>query len=500
MKRFVELLNELAPTVDPSAQEEVLAAFLRTVPSTEGEVAMCLLAGMRPRRCITAAELRMLAGERGDLPSWLVDLCVHTAGDTAEAVALVIPPASVEHSRSLSDLIRLIGGLRQEERVRRREALGEVLSGLSISERVLLCRLAMGTFKPKVSRLAVFRALARQTGLAESDVAHRLASFGTPGPLEVSRHFVGEAAGDAPGPPYPFFSMTVYRGDMRGHGDPAGLHATWMPGGRRCQLIRRGGAASVWTDTLECVSKDVSRIIDAAATLPDGTVIDGFLLPDKEAVRFSGFDLLEHEGVDIRALSPGARYDRLARIVSPGGSVLCRSECLTCTTPEDTLRHLAEARARGFGGILLGTGWGFVPADSSPSGWLLLMPDPLMLDVVLLYAGPGGAWTFGVRDGERWLPVAKVDAHLSDTEMHEIDAFVRANTVERFGPVRTVPPVLIFTLAFDGIRAAPRRRSGFTLVNPVLRARRRDADAAAAATLEDLRRLHDAPGHCAGAP
>jgi DNA ligase-1 len=304
---------------------------------------------------------------------------------------------------------------------------------------------------------------------------------------------------EAPGAPFLPSPMSEYHGGPEALGTPATWHAVWLPPGRRCQLIRRGGAASLWTDDLVRISNKADGVVGAAMELPDGTVVDGFLRDDTTAPGFAGFDLLEHEGRDIRGLPHGVRYGRLAEVLPCGHALLRRPERLSCATPEELSLLLREARARGFNGILMATDR--VPVGGgAPFAWLILKPEPLMLDAALLYVESGGTWTFGVRDGERWLAVARVDAHLSDTEMHETDAFVRANTLERFGPVRTVPPVLIFTLAFDGVRAAPRRRSGFTLVNPVLRARRRDADTAAAATLEDLRRLHDAPEHCAGAP
>jgi DNA ligase-1 len=491
MRRFVDLLKTLARTGDPPAQEEALAAFLRTLPSAGGVQALCLMAGVRPRRCVTGRELLMIAAEQGGLPSWLVDLSAQTAEDIPEAAALLLGPPATRRTRSLAETIGLLCEIRKTAGAGRRDALGTALLELPLDERMLLCRLATGAFRPKVSRMVVLRLLARQTGLTEGAVAHRLASHRHTAVEDVDRLLAAADGGDAPGPPYVPPPITTYRGELRDLGDPCGWHIIGCPRGRRCQIVRREGAAAVWTGELEDVSRKFPGFLQAAGAIPDGTVVDGFLLSGAEAPAFTGIDLLEHEGRDMRGLPHAVRQECLADALPPGHALLRNPERLSCATPGGFPTLLHETRARGFSGLLIGTDQ--VDAAGVPPGWLILTPDPFLLDVVLLYVEPGGAWTFGVRDGERWLPVASADPDPCAPDSAEVDDFVRTHTLQRFGPVRALPPTLVFTLAFDDIRRAPRRRSGFTLVNPVLHAMRRLVPASAAATLDDLRRLHESP-------
>ena len=119
------------------------------------------------------------------------------------------------------------------------------------------------------------------------------------------------------------------------------------------------------------------------------------------------------------------------------------------------------------------------------------------MDAVLIYAQPGSGkraslftdYTFGLWDAGRLVPVAKAYSGLTDAEIRQVDAFVRKHTVEKFGPVRTVQPELVFELAFEGIQRSARHKSGVAVRFPRILRWRTDKKAAEADTLETLRRL-----------
>jgi DNA ligase-1 len=123
--------------------------------------------------------------------------------------------------------------------------------------------------------------------------------------------------------------------------------------------------------------------------------------------------------------------------------------------------------------------------------------DPLSVDAVLLYAQPGSGrraglytdYTFGVWDGDRLVPFAKAYSGLSDEEIRRVDAFVRRHTLEKFGPVRTVKPELVFELAFEGIQRSTRHKSGIAVRFPRIARWRVDKRAEEADTLEQVRSL-----------
>ena len=87
------------------------------------------------------------------------------------------------------------------------------------------------------------------------------------------------------------------------------------------------------------------------------------------------------------------------------------------------------------------------------------------------------------------MPVAKAYSGLSDVEIQEMDAWIRRHTREKFGPVRSVEPVQVFELGFEGIAASARHRSGVAVRFPRMLRWRRDKPAREADTLATLRAL-----------
>ena len=141
---------------------------------------------------------------------------------------------------------------------------------------------------------------------------------------------------------------------------------------------------------------------------------------------------------------------------------------------------------------------------SSPYGtgrqrgaWWKWKVDPFTADAVLLYAAPGHGrrsnlytdYTFGVWQGTELVPIAKAYSGLTDEEIRRLDAWIRRNTREKFGTVRSVAPTHLFELAFEGIASSPRHKSGIALRFPRILRWRTDKPVAEANTLADLQRL-----------
>ncbi len=129
--------------------------------------------------------------------------------------------------------------------------------------------------------------------------------------------------------------------------------------------------------------------------------------------------------------------------------------------------------------------------------WWKWKIDPYSVDAVLIYAQPGNGrraslftdYTFGIWDEGKLVPFAKAYSGLSDEEIREVDAFVRNNTLEKFGPVRHVKPELVFELAFEGIQQSARHRSGIAVRFPRMARWRRDKTAAQADSIDTIRGL-----------
>jgi DNA ligase-1 len=296
--------------------------------------------------------------------------------------------------------------------------------------------------------------------------------------------------------------------------------AEWKWDGIRAQLIRRADATALWSRGDEPIGGQFPEIMADAPKLPE-CVIDGEVLawkdgrvmpfaalqkrlgrknPGKKVMAESpvillAFDLLELAGEDWRERPLSERRAKLQEIVHaiPGGSVFDTSSSVRAPDWETLAIARGHSRELGTEGLMLKR------LDSAygvgrPKGiWWKWKVEPYTLDAVLVYAQKGNGkraslftdYTFALwKDGEL-VPFAKAYSGLTDAEIREVDAFIRRNTVERFGPVRTVKPELVFELGFEGIQRSGRHKSGIAVRFPRMLRMRTDKAAAQANTLQD---------------
>ncbi len=212
-------------------------------------------------------------------------------------------------------------------------------------------------------------------------------------------------------------------------------------------------------------------------------------------VIFLAFDLLELAGEDWRERPLVERRAKLADLVLsiPGGSRFDLSSQVRAPTWETLALARAQSREQGTEGLMLKR------VDSAygvgrPRGvWWKWKIEPYTLDAVLIYAQKGHGkraslytdYTFGIWKDAELVPFAKAYSGLTDEEIREVDAFIRRNTLERFGPVRTVKPELVFELGFEGIQRSGRHKSGIAVRFPRMLRMRKDKSIAEASTLAD---------------
>ncbi len=372
------------------------------------------------------------------------------------------------------------------------------------------------------------RALAQATGIDEADLTHRL--MGDWSPERVTWASLIEA----PDPtadlsrPYPF-SLAYQLEDAP---EALGPVTDWLAehkwDGIRGQLILRAGTHHLWSRGEDLMTDRFPELAQLKDFLPDGTVIDGEVLAwDHPADRPMGFsslqprigrksvpkkllteapvivmayDLLEWQGRDVRERPLGERRATLAgAFVQPApGPCPCASPPLSRRRAGRAWRRL-RGRSRDIGaeGLMLKRLSAPYRAGRRKGDWWKWKLDPLTIDAVMIYAQAGSGrratlytdFTFAVRDGDRLVPFTKAYSGLTDAEFREITAWVRKNTTERFGPVRGVRPEHVFEIAFEGIQASPRHKSGVALRFPRMARWRRDKPVSEANTLDDLKAM-----------
>ena len=528
MKAFAALYTALDETTATNDKVAALVRYFRDAPPADAAWAVHFLIGRRPKRLIRSGDLRTWATEEAALPEWLVDESYQAVGDLAETISLLLPEPDVSGhpDRSLRYWVeeRLLP-LRDVEGAEQRAALVNAWRELGGRERYVFNKLITGAFRVGASARLVVRALATVSGIEDEVVAHRLMGAWEPTP-ELYQRLVGHDTADADrSRPYPFYLAYPLEQALESLGDPADWQAEWKWDGIRAQLVRRAGSTWLWSRGEDLLTGRFPEVESVAALLPDGTVIDGELLPwaEERALPFAqmqrrigrktlgrrileevpivliAYDLLEDEGRDIREEPLDFRRTRLEALVGslPAGCAIRTSPIVAAPEWPALALARAEARDRSAEGLMLkrrASGYG---VGRRRGDWWKWKVDPLSVDAVLIYAQPGSGrraglytdYTFGIWDGDRLVPFAKAYSGLTDEEIRKVDAFVRRNTVERFGPVRVVKPELVFELAFEGIQRSTRHKSGIAVRFPRMARWRTDKRAEDADTIETVRAL-----------
>jgi len=527
MKAFAELYTALDETTKTNDKVEALVAYFSRVPPADAAWATAFLIGRRPKRLLESRMLAQWAIEESGVPDWLFGECYHAVGDFAETIALLLPSARQSSNQTLQYWIeeRLLP-LRDAGDESKRESLVSAWREMDERQRFAWNKIITGEFRVGVSQNLVVRAIAAVSGLDAAIVSHRLMGDWQP-TGEFWSQLIARDAGDAArvadlSRPYPFFLAYPLESAIEELGDIREWQVEWKWDGIRAQLIRRGGRTFVWSRGEELMTDRFPELAVLGTQLPDGAVLDGEILPWKngEPLPFAqmqrrigrkvlgpkilsdvpvvivAFDLLELNGEDIRERPLEFRRARLEAI-APLGAALILSPVVDAGAWSELTVRRQEARARKVEGFMLKRLSSPYRVGRRRSDWWKWKIQPYSVDAVLIYAQPGHGrraslftdYTFGVWDGEELVPFAKAYSGLTDEEIRRVDAFVRANTLEKFGPVRAVKPELVFELAFEGIQRSPRHRSGIAVRFPRMARWRTDKKAADADTLETIRAL-----------
>jgi DNA ligase-1 len=533
MKRFSDLYAILDETTKTSVKVEALRSYFASAPPADAAWAVYFLIGRKPRQVVATGRMRAWATEEAGIEDWLFQESYDAVGDIAETIALLLPPPGHSSDRPLSEwvenhLLPLRGRGEDEQRA----AMLDAWRQLDDRQRFVWNKLISDGFRVGVSQQLVTRALGEAAGIDPAVVAHRLMGDWEPSPEFFARLMAHDAADADLSRPYPFFLAYALEQPLEELGDRAGWQAEWKWDGIRSQLIRRGGQSFLWSRGEELVTERYPELAAVGDALPDGTAIDGEILPWKEGrvlpfaqlqrrigrkavtkailaqvpVVIIAYDLLELGGEDIRhrPLSErrAALAGRIAALHAEHRTMAHRlqlSPIVETPTWDQLARAWAGSREMQAEGLMLKRLDSAYGVGRRRGDWWKWKVQPHTIDAVLIAAQRGNGkraslytdYTFGVWDREKGVlvPIAKAYSGLTDAEIRQVDAFVRRNMVEKFGPVRTVKPELVFELAFEGLNRSSRHKSGIAVRFPRILRWRTDKPPAEADTLDSVQAM-----------
>ena len=548
MRAFTELYTSLDETTKTNEKIAAMKRYFESASPADSAWAIYFLTGRKPKQLMQMPKLVGLAIAAAGVPSWLFEESYDAVGDLAETIALLLPDSTQTSELPLSQWVeeRLLPlrGASEQEQI---ESVLQAWQELNESQRFIWNKLLTGAFRVGVSQQLVIRALSLVSKIEPTVVAHRLMGTWEPTPEFYQQLVASETKDTDISRPYPFYLAYPFENNLDVLGDANDWQAEWKWDGIRSQLIRRGGQSFIWSRGEELISDRFPELLEESNLLPDGTVIDGEILPWKEAnvlpfsqlqlrigrknvskkmmddvpVIIMAYDLLELGGEDIRerplaerremlvrllrGLSCGADPRQLTLTTADAAAPLCQrlSERLRIspTIDVDSWTAMTEARenARSLNveGLMLKRLSSPYKVGRQRGDWWKWKVNPFTMDAVLIYAQRGSGkraslytdYTFGIWDNDKLVPVAKAYSGLTDEEIRQVDLFVRQNTLEKFGPVRTVKPELVFELAFEGIAKSRRHKSGIAVRFPRMLRWRIDKPAKEADTLETLQAL-----------
>jgi len=521
MKRFATLLETLALTPSRNRKIEALAAYFSDTPDPDRGYALAVLTGALSFAHVKPARLKQVV--LAEVDPHLFALSYDYVGDLGETIALIWPhKGGMRELPSLSNLVELLNTTPKSELAL---LIAELLTSAQINERWALVKLATGGLRIGVSERLAKTALAEMSGMDLKDIEEIWHGIKMPyGDL------FAWLDGTSPKPEidhtarfHPLMLSNPIDEDKDFASlDPADFVAEWKWDGIRVQLILGDGPASLFSRTGEDIAPAFPDLVE---NVFGHGVLDGELLVGNnfEPAPFNAlqqrlnrksatekligehpafirvYDMLFDGDEDIRALP---WIDRRARLqdffADQTQSRLDLSQLLAFSDWEQlgAIRRQG-ADENGHEGVMIKLKSApYVPGR--PKGnWFKWKRDPNLVDAVLMYAQRGHGkrssyysdFTFGAWRGNELVPIGKAYFGFTDAELKELDKWVRAHTIQSFGPVREVEKSLVFEVAFDSAQASTRHKSGVALRFPRINRIRWDKPATEAANVDEVENL-----------
>ncbi len=524
MENFAVLIQELETSNKTNDKIDAIVRYLEVASDKDKVWLIALFTGRRPKRPVKTSLMRAWALEITGLPEWLFLESYSSVGDLGETLSLILPKPTHSIRKSIHTWITELIALQEASEEQKKEYVLKAWSGLDFTERFIFNKLIGGGFRIGVSHKLLVNALAKYTETSPTKIMHNI--MGNWHPSDISfGELVGEDSEGDFSKPYPFCLAYPIDKTPDELGPVEDWQAEWKWDGIRGQLIKRNGEIFIWSRGEELVTQQFPEITVMAEKLPDGIVLDGEILAVKYSqvlpfnhlqkrlnrktltkkmledvpVGFYAYDLLEYGGKDYREHALAQRRKLLEEIVDAliGNISIFLSPVVRFDSWDDLTDMRSYSREMNSEGIMLKHVSSPYHTGRKKGDWWKWKVEPYSIDAVLIYAQKGSGrrsyyytdYTFAVRDGEKLVTIAKAYSGLTDQEIKEVDKFVKNNSIEKFGPVRTVKPELVFEIGFEGIAESNRHKAGIAVRFPRILRWRHDKKVEDVTTIEEMRAM-----------
>jgi DNA ligase-1 len=526
LELFAGLISELNSSTKTNDKLQSLVDYFAIAPDQDKVWVIAIFSGRRPRRVVSSGLLREWCSEITRHPAWLLDECYHTVGDLAETLALLLPETKSPENfnQNLSFYLETFITIQKQDESVRKKFIIDSWQQMNRDERFVFNKLITGAFRIGVSQKMIVNALTKIAELSASVIAHRISGNWDPVTTSFNDLLSESASLSDFSKPYPFYLAYALEDEPGTVGDEKDWQAEWKWDGIRGQIVKRNNEIFVWSRGEELMTDKFPEYFILKDLLPDGVVIDGEIIPaidgkplpfavlqtrigrknigkkqlQEAPICFFAYDLIEFNYEDWREKSLIERRNKLEEIILPIKNNSIRiSETIDFTKWDELGELRKKSREMNSEGIMLKRKDSDYKVGRKRGDWWKWKIDPLTIDCVMVYAQKGSGrrsnlytdYTFAVKDGDNLVTFTKAYSGLTDKEFAQVDNFVKRNSIEKFGPVRTVKPELVFEIAFEGIAASNRHKSGVALRFPRMSRWRKDKNVDEINTIDDLKAM-----------
>ncbi|MEO7658245.1 MAG: ATP-dependent DNA ligase, partial [Pyrinomonadaceae bacterium] len=448
MKLFSELYVHLDQTNKTNEKVEAMRFYFERADPADAAWALYFLSGRKPRQIVPSKLLRSWALELSGIPEWLFQASRETVGDSAETMALLLPDKSKIDETPLHILVEeKLLPLRGSDEIMQKAAVTEAWSRMNYSQRLVYNKLITGAFRVGVSQRLVMRALSLLSELPIDIIALRLMGEWTPTADFFEKLLDPELESDETpiARPFPFHLAHQIDFPIEDLGKISDWQAEWKWDGIRAQLIKREDEVFIWSRGEDLITDRFPEIAAEAQHLPNGTVLDGEILPwtgegvlpftelQKRIGRknvtakilkdipviLQCYDILEYQGQDIRSFEFRTRREYLEKTVTdanknPTGTIRI-TDAISASNWIDLAEIREQSRSLGVEGFMLKQRSSSYRVGRHRGDWWKWKIDPLTVDAVLIYAQKGSGrrsnlftdYTFAVWRDDELVPFAK---------------------------------------------------------------------------------------------
>lgn len=524
MKTFAQLITSLESTNKTNAKIDAMVHYLQTAPENDKLWFLALFTGKRPKRPVNTNLLKLWALEITQLPEWLFLESYSSVGDLGETLSLILPPPENEIDMSLSQWMSELIDLKDKTEEEKRIYVIESWNGLNYTERFIFNKLIGGSFRIGVSKKLLINALSKYSEIDSSQLMHSIMGKWNMEETNFEDLISGININPDNSKPYPFCLAYPMEKEIHELGNPEDWQAEYKWDGIRGQLIKRNKEIFLWSRGEELVTPQFPELVSALEKMEGDFVLDGEILGvvDNQVLNFNElqkrlnrktitakmlkeipvksfvYDILEFNGEDLREKPLSERRAILEKLINENPHENIKlSEIIQYKNWEELTEIRSNSRENNSEGLMLKQKNSNYHSGRKKGDWWKWKVDALTIDAVLIYAQKGSGrrsgyytdYTFAVKKEDQLVTIAKAYSGLTDKEIMEVSKFVTKNSLEKFGPVRTVKPELVFEIAFEGIGYSNRHKSGVALRFPRIVRWRRDKKVDEIDDIEEVKKL-----------